>query len=119
MNIRVAFIFILLLLSVYVKAQTVSLDNTVSPAKKRGYYKWVVFVKASDSVLNIIDHVEYLLHPTFPKPRVSVSNRAGKFSYTATGWGEFEIKAKIVFKNKKYQYLSYWLRLQSKIIRKN
>lgn len=117
MKARSLFIFLMLAFSVS-NAQTISLDNTASPSKTRGYYKWVVFVKASDSELNSIDHVEYLLHPTFPKPQVSVFNRASKFSYTATGWGEFEIKAKVVYKNNKSQYLSYWLKLQPKTARK-
>ena len=108
---------LLLILSASAFAQTISLDNTATASKKRGYYNWVVFVKATDSVLNTIDHVEYLLHPTFPKPEVSSYNRADKFNYSSSGWGEFEIKAKVVFKNKKYLYLTHWLKLQSKMVK--
>lgn len=100
--------------SVTALAQKPVLDNTVKPAAKKGYYTWVVFVKADDPVLNAIDHVEYLLDPTFPKPQVTVYDRGSRFSYTATGWGEFEIKAKVVYRNKEFEYLSYWLKLQSK-----
>jgi transcription initiation factor IIF auxiliary subunit len=94
----------------------IAIDNTSSLSGKSGYYNWTVFVQADDVTLNNIDHVEYLLHPTFSNPQVSSNNRSTNFSYTSTGWGEFEIKVKIVFKNRQPpQYISYWLRLQSKI----
>ena len=94
----------------------ITINNTASLSGKSGYYNWTVFVQADDAALNNIDHVEYLLHPTFSNPQVSSNNRSTNFSYTSTGWGEFEIKVKIVFKNRQPpQYISYWLRLQSKI----
>src|SRR6266536_4759197 len=88
----------------------VTVSNTFSASTKAGYYNWTVFVQADDATLNTIDHVEYLLDPTFPNPQVSSFNRATKFSYSSTGWGEFDIKVKIVFKNRRSQYIPYRLK---------
>jgi transcription initiation factor IIF auxiliary subunit len=117
----VSFLFSLLanaqiIKSKYYKASQVTINNTASLAAKNGYYNWTIFVQADDATLSSIDHVEYLLHPTFSDPQVSSNTRINNFSYTSTGWGEFEIKAKIIFKNRQpAQYISYWLQLQSKV----
>jgi transcription initiation factor IIF auxiliary subunit len=82
---------------------------------KAGYYNWKVFIDEDASVINSIRYVEYLLHPTFKKPlqRVDNSTKYPKFSYSASGWGEFNIKVKIVYKNSSRQPLvqNYWLKL--------
>ena len=115
---RYHLMFVLLFFCCVANAQKISVDNSYSPSKKSGYYNWTVFVRADDAMLNSIDHVEYLLHPTFPNPQVSSYNRANSFSYTSSGWGEFEIKTKVVFKDKSAsQYIQYWLKLQPRMQR--
>lgn len=101
----------ILLFSCYADAQ-ITVNNTYSASRKAGYYNWTIFVQANDATLNTIDHVEYLLDPTFPTPQVSSSNRRNNFSYSSTGWGEFDIKVKVVFKNRRSQYIPYRLKLR-------
>ncbi len=111
-------LFLLIIISPVTVAQQIAINNTSSLSGRSGYYNWTVFVQADYATLNNIDHVEYLLHPTFPNPQVSSNNRNINFGFSSTGWGEFEIKVKVVFKNRQPpQYISYWLRLQSKIIK--
>jgi hypothetical protein len=78
----------------------------------KGWYRWSVYLEPKEgnqAVLDEVDHVTYTLHPTFPNPVQEVYDRESKFGLTATGWGEFEIKAAIHFKNgdvvTKYHYL--------------
>lgn len=111
--------WIMLLFSFVGNAQ-ISVNNTSSPSTKAGYYNWTIFVQADDATLNTIDHVEYLLDPTFSNPQVSSFNRANKFSYSSTGWGEFDIKVKIVFRNRKSpQYIPYRLKLRPAAVIRN
>lgn len=100
-------------------AQKISLNNTYTPSAKRGYFDWTVFINADAATLNSIDHVEYLLDPNFSKPQVSSSNRNTNFGYKANGWGEFQIKAKVFFKDKTkaVMYLTYWLTLKPRVVR--
>lgn len=110
-------LFFCLLFMLATSAQKISLNNTYSASFKKGYFDWTVFVNADAATLNSIDHVEYLLDPSFPKPQVSSNNRNTNFGYKANGWGEFEIKAKVFFKDKRKAvlYLTYWLSLKPKI----
>jgi len=84
-------------------------------AGKQGYYSWTIYLDEAPAVLNSIKYVEYLLHPTFKYPLQKVENlqRNPGFSYTATGWGEFNVKVKVVFKDpsKKPVLIDYWLKL--------
>lgn len=97
--------------------QPVSLTNTYAPTAKKGYMNWTVYLKGSTATFASINYVEYTLHPTFPKPvqqiRASKTNPA--FSVSASGWGEFELKAKIVFRSPAQRplYLNYQLDLHS------
>lgn len=97
--------------------QQVSLTNTYAPTAKKGYINWTVYLKGSTATLASISYVEYTLHPTFPKPvqQVRASKANPAFSVSASGWGEFELKAKIVFKSSAQRplYLNYQLDLHS------
>jgi len=82
---------------------------------KQGYYSWTIYLDENPAVLNAIKYVEYLLHPTFRYPLQKVENlqKYPRFSYTATGWGEFTVKVKVVFKDpsKKPVLIDHWLKL--------
>src|SRR5262249_31659230 len=45
----------------------------------RPYYEWRVFVDESPAVLDTISRVDYALHPTFPNPFQSSSDRVRQF----------------------------------------
>lgn len=111
---------IFFLFATILNAQNISIDNTAVPSRASGSYDWKVFIRSDEATLNTIDHVEYLLNPTFANPQVSSNNRATNFAYSAKGGGEFEIKARVFFRDtrKKPTIITYWLRLQSKAQRK-
>lgn len=85
-------------------------------SEKVGYdsYDWKVFVVASNDILNNIEYVEYTLHPTFPNPIHRMENRDQNFSLTSRGWGEFNILAKIVFRDNRIIFLEYRLKLEKR-----
>jgi transcription initiation factor IIF auxiliary subunit len=74
-----------------------------------GRYDWTVCVNADQSTLNSIRYVEYTLHPTFPDP---VRYGAGpNFSLSSNGWGEFNIRVKIAFRDGRERRTQHWLTL--------
>lgn len=95
----------------------VKIDNASKYLKTKGdmnWYKWKIFLKGSDDELDGIEHVTYILHPTFPNPIRKITDRASGFELSASGWGEFEIKAKIKYKTGKINAITYWLDLSKK-----
>jgi transcription initiation factor IIF auxiliary subunit len=94
-------------------AQDIKVDNTAKYVGN-GRYDWTVFIVAEKAVLSRIQTVEYTLHPTFTDP--VLEGTGPRFSLTSNGWGEFNIKVKIIFKDKKKPptVMNYWLKLFAK-----
>ncbi len=93
----------------------VKFDNYAKREIRDGrWFKWLVFVNEPDKVLEKIDHVEYLLHPTFPNPRRYVDDREHKFGLEDFGTGPFHILITILFKDGKKQEQRYWVSLHEK-----
>ena len=93
---------------------SINLDNRARPDKQiegQQYFEWEVFVDAPSSALDRIDHVVYFLHPTFPNPVRTVSDRSSQFALRARGWGEFQINAKVVFEDDEVEQVEYQLDL--------
>ena len=88
----------------------VRLSNTFEKVS-HDRYNWTVFVVASKSVLDNIQYVEYTLHPTFPNPVRRTTNRNQNFALSTSGWGEFDILAKIVFRDNQIVFLEHRLKL--------
>lgn len=63
------------------------------------WWKWSVWIEGPEEELDQIDHVVYILHPTFPNPVRTCSDRASKFRLDAFGWGTFRIYAKVISKD--------------------
>ncbi len=78
-----------------------------------GRYDWTVYVVAEEPVLNEIDHVVYILHPSFPEPKRIIETPENNFSLSANGWGEFLITARVTFKNGEVVPVEHWLRLEA------
>jgi hypothetical protein len=76
------------------------------------WWKWSVWIEASDSRLRTVESVTYHLHPTFPNPVVVVRDRASKFRLSSGGWGEFEIKADVRLKDGSTESTRHWLGLR-------
>lgn len=83
---------------------SIVLRNNSSFVEQKGdtyWWNWTAYVEcaAPDSLTNI-DYVEYHLHPTFRNPIRRIRQHEGGFPLKASGWGVFELRAKIVFKDK-------------------
>lgn len=92
----------------------IKLNNYSKLVGRRGkldYYRWRVFVDEDSMVLNSIEEVVYQLHPTFPNPQRSSTNREDRFALETEGWGEFSIVADIRFRNADPETVTYWLDL--------
>jgi hypothetical protein len=97
---------------------TIKIENVAQPTgelrKVLGigelpWYKWRVWVDEDPAILNQIESVEYILHPTFPQPRRVSDDRAHNFELVSGGWREFWIEATIVFKDLHEEKISYKL----------
>jgi YEATS family/TIR domain len=62
-------------------------------------WEWSVWLKGSPAELDTVESVTWFMHPTFPNPVQTRTNREEKFRLDSTGWGEFEIRAEIVRQN--------------------
>jgi hypothetical protein len=78
----------------------------------RAYYQWRVFVDEPRSVLDTIQEVEYVLHPTFPEPLQVSTNRDTAFELINEGWGQFTILITVHFTDGTQIKTSYDLDLQ-------
>jgi len=74
-------------------------------------WDWSVWIDGPDAVLDQVESVEWVLHPTFPDPVVLVTQRQSKFRLSQNGWGEFEINANVKAKDGRRQHLTHQLRL--------
>lgn len=75
------------------------------------WWKWSVWIEGGEREMAAVDHVVYTLHPTFPEPVRTVRNRRTGFRLESSGWGEFELYARIVSKDGKAQQRKHWLTL--------
>lgn len=76
------------------------------------WWKWWIWVDGTDKELDQIERVTYTLHPTFPNPVVTTSDRETKFRLETAGWGTFRIHAKVLKKNGEEQKLHHDLVLE-------
>ena len=63
------------------------------------WWNWAVWIEAPDEALDLIDFVEWTLHPTFPSPVRKVRDRGRKFRLKTGGWGVFRIFARVQMKD--------------------
>ncbi len=97
------------------------LENTSSYAGKRGdtdWWNWTAFIKATPPhSLDEIEYVEYHLHSTFRNPVRRVYKKEDGFALKTSGWGVFELKAKVVFKdpNRTPEVLSHRLQFKGNV----
>ena len=82
---------------------SISLKNSSTYIEQKGatnWWKWTAFIECEppDS-LDEIEFVEYHLHPSFPNPIRRVMEKEGGFPMQTKGWGIFELRARVVFKD--------------------
>ena len=115
MNLSLKFIILILILLLHLntRSQTISADNT-SIYVGNDRWQWTVFIVASKEDLNRISSVQYKLHSTFsPQTREikTLGDTKKPFALTLTGWGTFEIKILIKFKDgRRPKSISHYLK---------
>lgn len=76
------------------------------------WWDWVAFLDDGGSgELSQVKYVEYVLHPTFPKPIIRIDHPEGGFELRTNGWGVFTLTAFVHGKDGKRQKLSHLLEL--------
>ncbi len=75
------------------------------------WWKWAVWIEASDAALDQIEFVEWTLHPTFPNPIRNSTDRSSKFRLETGGWGVFKIHARLQMKDSRQVKLYHYLTL--------
>jgi len=104
-------IVMLPLVSVYGE-DSLDIKNTAQPIGKN-QWRWTAFVIGPSDQIAKIACVEYILHPTFPRPIqkiCSTDDPSRPFALTATGWGTFSLRARIEFKDGRSEEISHYLR---------
>ncbi len=98
------------------KQTAIRFNNYARAAGRRGtneYHEWRVFVDEPAEILDQIDEVEYVLHPTFPQPYQVRRNRQDKFALETAGWGEFKLLITVKFKDGRQERAKYSLSLDT------
>jgi transcription initiation factor IIF auxiliary subunit len=62
-------------------------------------WAWSVWLEGSSQELDGVDHVVYILHPTFHNPVRQINDRKTNFRLDTSGWGAFTIHAKAVHRD--------------------
>lgn len=75
-------------------------------------WQWSVWLEGQAEELDTIDHVTYILHPTFLDPVRTISDRASQFRLDTSGWGTFTIHAVAAHRDGRETRLSHELILQ-------
>lgn len=77
------------------------------------YWDWSIWIESKDEkVLDHIKSVTYHLHPTFPVPVRTTTNRNEKFILETSGWGTFTIYIVVNFWDESIVELSHNLVLK-------
>lgn len=85
-------------------------------SETKNSHRWTVFVRASDPNFNlkdIVEKVDFELHPTFFPARVAVFE--SPFQVERIGWGIFTVPVKICFKNGKTVSFEHQLSFQNDV----
>lgn len=75
------------------------------------WWKWSLWIEASDRDLDMIHNVIYNLHFTFNNPVRIIKTRMNKFRLDSSGWGTFTIYVRINFKDETVLDLEHELEL--------
>ena len=75
------------------------------------WWKWAVWLEGTDDKLDLVEFVEWTLHPTFPNPIRKTHDRTSKFRLETGGWGVFQIRALVQMKDGMQTKLRHYLKL--------
>ena len=80
--------------------------------EQEDWWEWSAYLTGSD--LPKVDHVEYILHPTFKSPLRVVKDPTEGFRLDTAGWGAFNLKAIVHLKDGTEQLLTHEVKLEQK-----
>lgn len=80
---------------------------------ERDWYDWCVFASGDEAELQHIKSIEYTLHPSFPDPVRTVSDRDHRFAVMSNGWGSFTMKIRTIFCDGPEEFTSHFVKLDS------
>ena len=72
-------------------------------------WRWSVWLNGTPEELDSVDHVTYVLHPTFHDPVRHISDRVTNFRLDTFGWGTFTMHANIVHRDGHASEADLWL----------
>ena len=72
-------------------------------------HTFTIWVEGDKQVLSHIERVTYYLHPTFNPSVITRYSFEDNFALSLTAWGQFELKAKVYFKDGQVKDLSKFL----------
>lgn len=75
------------------------------------WWEWSAYLTGKD--LDKVEHVEYILHPTFKNPVRKVTDPSNGFRLDTAGWGTFKLKAIAHLTGGGQQLLTHEIRLES------
>ena len=95
-----------------------SVENTSTylqdyKVNNRNWWDWTIFIKGPEEELKKVKCVEYELHPTFKPPVETICQRepgVQAFRLTQRGWGTFNVKVRIKFKDGSQLQLEHLLK---------
>jgi transcription initiation factor IIF auxiliary subunit len=79
--------------------------------KGNDWWQWSVWIEGQKAELDAIQSVTYTLHPTFPNRVRRIENRATKFRLDSSGWGGFQIRIFLQFKDGEKRRMAHELEL--------
>jgi transcription initiation factor IIF auxiliary subunit len=79
------------------------------------WWEWEAFLDDEGSgELSNVKFVEYVLHETFPNPIRRIASPAEGFRLKTSGWGTFDLKAFVHYKDGKKVRLQHEIQLEYK-----
>ncbi len=77
------------------------------------WWEWAAYIDDDGTgELSKVEFVEYKLHETFPEPIRRVDARKGGFRLDSEGWGSFNLKAFVHFKDGRKSKLQHEIKLE-------
>jgi len=79
--------------------------------REYGWFRWRIYVAEDAPVLDGIEYVDYVLHPSFVDPSRRVADRASAFALEAEGWGGFKIYGTVHLRDGRDEDFEHYLDL--------
>jgi len=89
------------------------IKNTADRVGTNNEWKWTAYMTGPPEQIAKIHCVRYTLHPTFPDPVREVcgtSDLKHPFALSASGWGTFNLRGRILFKDGSSSELTHFLK---------